>query len=164
MTLSGHTKEVVDVSFNPDGTRLATASNDGSVRIWDTTPEGATEWFTLTAHNGEIPTFDLTADGKYLATASYDSAAKVWDLASRQLLVAITEHGGPLSRIISPKVAGWRPAGMISPKSGSCLPGAPTTRCAPCPAQPQGGSTDHMAFGPMAMAATVRGWMAKIGT
>jgi WD40 repeat protein len=96
MTLSGHTKEVTEVAFSPDGARLATASDDGNARIWDITPEGAAEWFGLSAHDSDIYYFELTADGKYLATAGYEGAAKVWDLASRKLLVTITEHGGPL--------------------------------------------------------------------
>lgn len=35
-TLSGHTKQVHRVIFSPEGSRLATSSFDGSVRVWDT--------------------------------------------------------------------------------------------------------------------------------
>ena len=35
MALKGHKKEVYSASFSPDGTRIVTASKDGTARIWD---------------------------------------------------------------------------------------------------------------------------------
>jgi len=34
LTLTGHTSQVTGLSFSPDGTRLATRSRDGTVRVY----------------------------------------------------------------------------------------------------------------------------------
>ena len=48
LTLKGHTQEVNSVAFSPDGKRLASASDDGTVKVWDA--DTGQEVLTLKGH------------------------------------------------------------------------------------------------------------------
>ena len=65
-TLKGHTDRVWDVVFSPDGTRIATASSDGTVKIWNA--ESGRELLTLKGHTGAIQSVAFSPDGKRLTS------------------------------------------------------------------------------------------------
>jgi WD40 repeat protein len=78
-TLKGHRGEVIDVTFSPDGQRLASTSDDQSVRVWEV--KTGREIFTL---RGADHWAAYSPDGKHLATGNWDGTVKVWDALQGQ--------------------------------------------------------------------------------
>ncbi|HBL58870.1 MAG TPA: hypothetical protein DDZ80_10235, partial [Cyanobacteria bacterium UBA8803] len=75
---SGHQGAVNSVSFSPNGNYLATASEDGTARLWDEYGHPLAE---LIGHQGKVRCVSFSPNGEYLATASEDGTARLWDLA-----------------------------------------------------------------------------------
>ncbi|MEM7113490.1 MAG: hypothetical protein AAF614_13720 [Chloroflexota bacterium] len=75
--LSGHTDAITAVSFSPDGTRLATASLDQQVKIWDTA--SGQELLTLEEHGRAVNSVAFSPDGRLLASGSDDGTTILWN-------------------------------------------------------------------------------------
>ncbi len=65
-------------AFSPDGELLASASTDGTVKLWAAASGG--ELATLTGHTDSVNCCAFSPDGKELATASGDKSVKLWRL------------------------------------------------------------------------------------
>jgi WD domain, G-beta repeat/Tetratricopeptide repeat len=89
LTLTGHTDSVYGVTFSPDGVYLATASFDGTAKMWDIMSDQ--EVLTLTGHNAAVLGVAFSPDGTRLATTSWQTA-KVWDVTSGQEICTLTGH------------------------------------------------------------------------
>ncbi len=73
---------MTQVYFSPDGTRILTASQDKTARIWDA-KTGAL-LVTLTGHNRAVASAQFSPDGRRVVTASHDKTARVWDARDRR--------------------------------------------------------------------------------
>jgi WD40 repeat protein/transcriptional regulator with XRE-family HTH domain len=77
-TLHGHTNDVNFAAWSADGQRLATASRDRKVIIWDMR-NGARQ-ITLAGHADAVHQVRFSADGTRLISGGADNSARIWDV------------------------------------------------------------------------------------
>jgi F-box and WD-40 domain protein 1/11 len=86
-TYMGHTGKIYCLQF--DETKLATGSDDHSIKLWDRKTARCEQ--TLTGTN---PVMTLQFDGGYqLVSGSYDKTIKVWDMRMGRVLTSLVGHG-----------------------------------------------------------------------
>ena len=86
--LTGHTDTVRNLAWSPDGARIATASRDGTARIFDAT-SGHCER-ALTGHGAMVEMVAWSPDAARIATASRDQTIRVWEVATGEQLRVLT--------------------------------------------------------------------------
>jgi WD40 repeat protein len=93
-SLTGHEGGVYSVSWSPDGNRLATASNDGTVRVWDAGSGGQLLTITVIAEGSRSQVWNASwsPDGHWLASGSDDGTARIWDANTGKELLTLRGH------------------------------------------------------------------------
>jgi WD40 repeat protein len=76
--LHGHASLVTALAWLPDGSRLVSASRDGSVRLWD---PGRGEWLVALRSRaaGALHAVAVSPDGRRIAAAGEQGAVRVWE-------------------------------------------------------------------------------------
>ena len=91
-TLTGHQGPIRSVEWSPDGTKVITASADGTARVWSAgTGE---ELQTLAGHTGDVTVAMFSPDGQRALTASLDGAVQIWELQTGREVARLDRHTG----------------------------------------------------------------------
>ena len=75
-TLAGHQHVVQLAAFSPGGRILATASIDGTIKLWNLAAKQ--EVATLRGHVDAVNGIAFSADGKILASVGRDKTVRLW--------------------------------------------------------------------------------------
>jgi WD40 repeat protein len=79
--LSGHYGPIRSVVFSVDGKRIASGSDDKTIRVCDAAT-GQTVAGPFKGHTGPVSSVAFSADGKFIASGSLDATIRVWNLPS----------------------------------------------------------------------------------
>ncbi|HEX8142872.1 MAG TPA: hypothetical protein VF553_09770 [Pyrinomonadaceae bacterium] len=80
--LEGPTSFINSVDFSPDGTRLVTASSDGSVRSWNVRADSYEQLSILSDERSPAQVTAFSHDGKVLAVGYLDGSVRLWNTAA----------------------------------------------------------------------------------
>lgn len=110
-----HASWVVAVAWEPDGTRIASAGGDGTVRIWESetgeallTYRGHTRLLNAINFQSTIYTVAWACDGLRIASAGDGTTIRVWNPTSGQTFALYQAHSGSLPKVFA---LAWSPDG-----------------------------------------------------
>ncbi|MCZ2074044.1 MAG: WD40 repeat domain-containing protein, partial [Bryobacterales bacterium] len=94
--LTGHTGPVSAVAFSPDRTKIASASKDTTVNVWNLT---SGQLLKSLVHPQAISTVAFSPDGERLAAGGAFHTVQVWDAHSYKLLNDFHAHWSDICKV-----------------------------------------------------------------
>lgn len=104
-TLQSHSAVVTSVSLHPVYTMAASASEDGTIKLWD--HESGEYLRTLRGHTNVVTSVDFSpGQGKFLASTSTDLSIKIWDVKEFTCVRTLRGHDHTIScvRFVPPPI------------------------------------------------------------
>ena len=88
--LEGHTGSIKSVAFSDDSTRIASGSEDKSVRVWDAST--GVELIKLKGHASGVYSVAFSSDDARIVSGSHDKSVRVWDASTGVELKELKGH------------------------------------------------------------------------
>ena len=82
----------IRVAFSPDGSQLAAASVDGTMKLWDVSTKELVR--TFAGHTDGLIGASFSRDGQRLASCGDDNTIRIWDVQTGETIRTIRGHTG----------------------------------------------------------------------
>src|SRR5204862_3453038 len=101
--LKGHTDTVEAVALSPDGTLVATASFDKTVKLFElATGKEVRTYGGEQGHKGQVLSVAFSARGDQIATGGADKTARIWDVPVNFPVKTFATTGAATPVLVSP--------------------------------------------------------------
>ncbi|MEP2506298.1 MAG: c-type cytochrome [Paracoccaceae bacterium] len=109
--LGRHAGKVIRLAVSSDKNRIASASWDGTARIWTlSTDKPPVE---ISGHSNIVNDVVFSPDGARLYSASADGTIRIWDVATGTPLQRLVEHGFGVNSIVLANDESWIAYGAV---------------------------------------------------
>jgi WD40 repeat protein len=103
-----HAPAVQSIAISPDGTRIASGYDEGSIKLWKFDGDALKP---VKAHEGAVTALTYLPDGGKLVSAGMDGAVRIWNAATGQRLASLTAHAGAILALAASHDGKWIAAG-----------------------------------------------------
>ena len=109
--MTNHTSDVTGLAFTPDGRHLASASDDGTIRLWNV--ENLGECLCLRSSHDHLTALAMLPDGRTLISGGTSGSVCFWDLSVTNrnpgsLLMRVSSGLEIMAEVDAPGYAGAR--------------------------------------------------------
>ena len=95
--LKGHEAMPFCISYSPDGSQVATAGQDRTIRIWRTSDWSLQE--ILKGHTGTVNWVAFSPDGRQIVSGGDDKSVRIWLSSGGEPLQTISDHNAPVHTV-----------------------------------------------------------------
>ncbi len=107
----GHLSRITALAWSPDGRRLASASYDRTIQVWDAT--NGKNLLTYRGHFDRVHSIAWSPDSRYVVSTCQDGGVHIWDATTKDLVYSYRGHRGSVNAVA------WSPNGFYIATAGN---------------------------------------------